>query len=260
MNSANTMSLKKKMIIALCAIVGVIAIVVTSVFTTIAYLSASSSVSNVFTVGGVEILMDETAVDSDGKAIPNEPRRDMNSYHLVPGATYLKDPIIHVQPNSEESYLFITVKNDISAIAARPGEVHENGNQKLTIAEQLKNNGWAKLAEVTAGTVYVYVGNKMPDSGTLPLTATMQDITLSANKDTITDYPLFKEFSVSSAVTTADIKQYGAAKITINAFAIQDVGLDTVVKAWNAVVDSYKSYLTIEYIQVPGVTDPDVQG
>lgn len=259
MNSANTMSLKKKMIIALCAIVGVIAIVVTSVFTTIAYLSASSSVSNVFTVGGVEILMDETAVESNGVAIPGAPRRDMNSYHLVPGATYIKDPIIHVQPNSEKSYLFITVKNDIAPLAA---------GGDTTIVKQLQKNGWAEFTKVQAGTVYVYVGaakaaelakaDTVNGIAVLPSNAVAGDVLFTEYADTVTHYPLFQSFSIRSDVTTADIKPYGAAKITINAFAIQDVGLTTVALAWEAIVANYGSYLNLAPVTPSGT--PDVQG
>ena len=248
------MSLKKKMIIALCAVVGVIAIVVTTVFTTVAYLSASSSVSNVFTVGGVEITMDETAVKPNGQPIPDADRRDMNSYHLVPGATYVKDPIIHVQPNSEASYLFITVKNDIAPLAAA-GDT--------TIAAQLKENGWAQFTQVQAGMVYVYVGvgdnSKMPESGILSYEeATKNDVVFSSNVNAITHYPLFESFTIRSDVTTADIKPYGAAKITINAFAIQDVGLNTVKAAWEAIVANYGSYLNLA--PVTPTNTPEVQG
>ena len=257
MTSANTMSLKKKMIIALCAVVGVIAIVVTTVFTTVAYLSASSSVSNVFTVGGVEITMDEAAVNPNGQYITNKDnRRDMNSYHLVPGATYIKDPVIHVQPNSERSYLFITVKNDIAPLAAAGA---------TTIAAQLTTKGWAQFTQVQAGTVYVYVGAAKAkqlagdnDVAILPSDAVAGDVLFTEYASTITDYPLFESFTIRSDVTTADIKPYGAAKITINAFAIQDVGLSTVALAWEAIVANYGSYLNL--VPVTPTDTPEVQG
>ena len=74
MNNANSsakfgMSLTKKLLVALCALAAVVTIVVTSVLATVAYLTSSAAVSNVFTVGNVSMTMTESKVGADGKKI-----------------------------------------------------------------------------------------------------------------------------------------------------------------------------------------------
>ena len=116
-----TLSFKKKAIIARCALVGVVAIVASSVLATVAYLTSSAAVSNVFTIGDVKMTMDESKVNSDGtlvNPVGSAKDADTNSYHLVPNKTYIKDPTIYIQPGSESSYLFIIARNDISSIEA----------------------------------------------------------------------------------------------------------------------------------------------
>ena len=77
--------MKKKLLIALCSILAVAAIVTGSVLGTIAYLTSSAAVSNVFTVGNIQIVMDETKVNPDGTIDTTTTKRvDTNTYHLVP--------------------------------------------------------------------------------------------------------------------------------------------------------------------------------
>ena len=58
--------MKKKLLTAMILTLAAVALVVATVFTTIAYLTASSAVSNTFTVGNVAITMFETKVDENG--------------------------------------------------------------------------------------------------------------------------------------------------------------------------------------------------
>ena len=241
-NAVKGMSLKKKALIVLCALVSVVVIVATSVLATVAYLTATAAVSNVFTVGNVSLTMDEAKVNPDGTYVSDATNRgDTNTYNLVPGATYIKDPVIHVAAGSQASYLFITIKNDIAALA---------DPEQPSIAKQLKDNGWAKLAHQDVGDIYVYVGtSKMTDDGNLALTATKEDVTFSS----VGDYKLFDTFTIDDS--HKDLSLYASAKITINAFAIQNTGLDNVAGAWNAIVSTYNTYLNIQPINVTPV-DP----
>ena len=84
-------------------------LVCVTVGATVAYLTSEKTVTNTFTVGKVAITMDETAVNTDGTALANTPRRTTNTYHLLPGKTYTKDPQIHVTAGSEDCYLFVKV-------------------------------------------------------------------------------------------------------------------------------------------------------
>ena len=224
-------SAKKKMIIVLCSLVAAVAIVVASVTATVAYLTSSAAVSNVFTIGNVGITMTESKVTTDGvKTDDGATQVDTNTYHLVPNKTYSKDPRITVNAGSEDSYLFVLVRNDIQSI---------EDPSKDTIAMQLAANGWAKYTKASTGWVYIYVGDKanVPD-GDVERTADTA-YTYAAGKETAVtqgEYYLFKEFSVAAK---ADVSTYGAAKITLTAVAIQKSGFDTLADAWAAVVETY---------------------
>ena len=110
-------------------------VIAMSVAGTVAYLTSQDSVTNTFTVGKVAITLDEAKVDANGAAVTPEERVKANSYKLIPGHAYTKDPIIHVDASSEKCWLFVKVENGISAI-----EDSEN-----TIAAQLADNGWSAV-------------------------------------------------------------------------------------------------------------------
>lgn len=101
----------KKKIISLCL---VIALALTAVGgATLAYFTDKDEVQNTFTVGKVDITLDEAKVDDDGKALTGEKaeRVDKNEYKpsMVPGHVFDKDPTIHVEAGSENSYIFLDV-------------------------------------------------------------------------------------------------------------------------------------------------------
>lgn len=104
---------------AFLTLFSMIFVVAASVFATVAYLTDSETVTNTFTVGNVNITLDEAdvnvrgeALDKDGNVtnVPEEiVRVKENTYHLIPGQTYRKDPMIKVVKGSEESYLRMLV-------------------------------------------------------------------------------------------------------------------------------------------------------
>ena len=79
---------------------------------TVAWLvSKPAAVVNTFTVGKLAITLDETDVDEWGVPVPGATERvKANTYNLMPGRVYTKDPIVHVQPNSEKSYVFVKLE------------------------------------------------------------------------------------------------------------------------------------------------------
>ena len=252
------MSAKKKLLIALCILVGVVAIVVSSVVATVAYLTSSAAVSNVFTIGNVGITMTESKVNTNGELVDNgQTQVDTNTYHLVPNKTYTKDPTITVTPGSEKSYLFVLVRNDIEAIECKDAThaTATDGNDALhnpTIAMQLAANGWAKYTKASTGWVYVYVG--FNEEGGVKTTSKV-DVSDAAKASGACDYKdkvitvntgkykLFDSFSIDEHANTST---YGAAKITLTAVAIQEAGFNEenapitgVDAAWAAVVETY---------------------
>ena len=255
------MKLGKKLLIALGAVVVVAAIVAASVMGTIAYFTASSSVSNTFTVGDVKLVLDESKVDTDGNIVADGGRVDANAYHLVPGSQYTKDPQVRIQKGSEDSYLFIIVRNDISTI-----EVGKDGAKSanyLTIDEQLELYGWHYYAASPTGAIYVYCGNKYGNTdfelpteadeiedaraGITARTTWKTATAVDASGENGATVDLFKYFYVDN--DHSELAIYSGAKVMITAVAIQatfgaEQGFEAGSKgavdlAWAAVVETY---------------------
>lgn len=252
--------MKKKLIIVLCSLVAAVTLVVVSVMGTVAYLTSSSAVSNVFTVGNVHIVMDESKVDENGVVVANGGRVDTNTYKLVPGKQYTKDPQIHVDGKSVDSYLFVIVRNDLEKLGPTTADDVSTGKVQtpyLTIAEQMKWYGWREYTTVATGKVYVYAGaaeGNAPQSGN-KLPEGVDAIREYRNNPTSTTalatlvkgnvtYNLFDYFYVNSDESSLDA--YGGAKITLSAIAIQTTNefgvagtAGAIDNAWAAVTQTY---------------------
>ena len=183
----------KKTLTVLLALVLVIAM---SVAGTMAYLTSSDEVVNTFTVGNVKITLDEADVDNstDGKD-----RDQANSYKLIPGHEYAKDPIVHVDANSENCWLFVQVDNQIAAI--------EDADK--SVASQMANNDWT-VVDAT-NNVYAY-----------------KDI-VSANANV----PVFTTFTVAGTVDNTTLATYNNKTIVVTAYAVQADGFATAALAWS---------------------------
>ena len=79
----------KALLVVACALL----LVAASVFGTMAYLTSTDTVTNTFTVGKVAIKLDEAKVNPDGSLVENADRVKANSYKLLPGHIYNKDPM-----------------------------------------------------------------------------------------------------------------------------------------------------------------------
>ena len=105
----------KALLLTLCAVL----LVAASVLGTMAYLTSTAKVENTFTIGKVEIKLDEAKVNADGIPEEGAARVTANSYKLMPGRTYTKDPTVTVKAGSEESYvrMKVTFNNAKESIA-----------------------------------------------------------------------------------------------------------------------------------------------
>ena len=127
--------LNKILLLILCATL----LITASVMGTLAYLTNTTApVTNTFTIGNVSISLDETDVDIYGVK-DSENRVVENTYKLIPGRVYLKDPTIHVNEDSEECWVFIKMSNGLGEAA-----IFEIGE------------GWKELAQAEDGVVYAY--------------------------------------------------------------------------------------------------------
>lgn len=203
---------KKIVALLLCAVL----LIGASVAGTLAFLTSKATVTNSFTVGKVVLGedgkagLDEAKVDEYGVAVTPAARVTENTYKLIPGHTYTKDPTVHVGANSEACWLFVKVENGIANIEAATA----TGEDPYTkIAEQVTTNGWTLVDGET--NIYYKEAAKTGDTGA--------------------DYIVFSNFRLA---TNADVSSYASAKITVTAYAIQKDGL-TVAEAWTALEEAY---------------------
>lgn len=187
----------KALLLTLCAV----ALVIGSLVGTLAYLTDSEAVTNTFTVGKVGIILDETDTDGSKTNVTTESRDRGNKYHLIPGQTYTKDPLITVNSDSDECWLFVKVENDIADI-----ESSDN-----TIAAQMTANGWTEID----ATNHIYAHKDVAKA-----------------KDTV---KVFESFKIDGdSVDGAKLDAYKEANITVTAYAVQKAGFDTAKAAWDA--------------------------
>lgn len=191
--------MKKKLLITLSVVACALLLVAGSIAGTIAYLTSNDTVTNTFTVGHVKITMDETDVDVYGKK-ETDTRVKGNTYKLLPGHSYIKDPVIHVTKGSEECWLFVKVVDQLSDIEASE-----------TVVEQLTANGWIELA----GVENVWYHAKVD----------------ARDVDADVDVEVFENFNVRNDAT---VSTYTGKTIVVTAYAIQADGFDTAEKAWTA--------------------------
>ena len=178
-----------------------------SVFGTLAYLKdATKVVTNTFTVGKVDIELDETNINDT--TTTDARTKNGNSYKRVPASTYQKDPVVHVQPQSEASYLFIYVKNEIAAY-------EETTDTSLpTIDQQIQQRNWTVLDATNFPGVYY------------------QAVPANTNTGVANDYPVFVQFSIAK---NADFTNFTSNEtVKIMAAAVQQQGL-TYTQAWSEV-------------------------
>lgn len=136
----------KKSVKALLLVACAIVLVVATVFTTLAYMtSQTGTIKNTFTVGNVAIELDEAKVDAvgnvtEGRVEATAGGEQSQSYKLIPGKSFVKDPTVTVLANSENSYVFVEVKKDTRLNALVTGleiDIYD--------AETNPNGIWAKL-------------------------------------------------------------------------------------------------------------------
>ena len=179
-------------------------LVTATIFGTMAYLTDKDEVTNTFTVGSVDISLDEAPVGADGKATTGD-RVQQNDYKLMPGHEYDKDPIVHFAAKSEASWLFIEVTNEIS-------ELESKAQDYKSIATQITDNGWTELENHT-GVYY-------------------KSVSANTSKTDAVDYHVFAGFTVDGGVTGDTLAGYNGKTVKVTAYAVQADGFTTASTAW----------------------------
>lgn len=217
-------NLKKALLAVCCAAL----LVCVSIGATVAYLtSRTETVVNTFTVGKVEIDLDEAKVNEDGDPIKADgttvtnpadaARVKANNYKLLPGHVYTKDPTVTVKANSEESYVRMKVTVTF-------------GNA-LTDAQLATD-----LDSIFTGYDAKWVRkNKVVSEDRTSITYEYRyNTTVSAGDADEKLAPLFTKVVVPTNWTNDDLAAFGGIKINIVAEAIQADSFANAEAAWTA--------------------------
>ena len=235
----------KALLLTLCAVL----LVAASVLGTMAYLTSTAKVENTFTVGKVEIKLDETDVTN-----PNGPRVKANSYKLMPGTTYTKDPTVTVLKGSEDSYvrMKVTFNNAAALMEMLPNadNLEDFTPDEIALIK--------KVAPILFLTNYTAVDSVwLPEYAMLGMEKTLADpnyFVYDAANDTVTYIfyypamvkakdvaaadlalePIFTEISLPEHVTGEQLNALNSFKITVVAEAIQAGSFANAGAAWAA--------------------------
>lgn len=231
----------KALLLTLCAVL----LIAASVLGTMAYLTSSAEVKNTFTIGKVEIKLDETDVTN-----PTGPRVTANSYKLMPGTTYTKDPTVTVKAGSEESYvrMKVTFNNAAALMEMLPSadNLEDFTPDEIALIKKIApilfltnytavDAGWLPEyamfgMEKTLADPNYFVYDAANDTVTYifyyptTVTATTADVTLPALFDTI---------KVPEHVTGEQLAELNNFKITVVAEAIQAGSFAGADDAWS---------------------------
>lgn len=206
----------KALLVVACALL----LVAASVFGTMAYLTSTDTVTNTFTVGKVAIKLDEAKVDADGKPVTPAERVKENSYKLLPGHTYNKDPMVTVLSGSESSYVKMTVTfskaNELDAIFA-PG-----GADLISIFNGYDASNW------------IAKGNTKDETANTRTYEFWYKEAVGAPSDDVALDALFDSITVPGTITGTQLATIADMTITVNAYAIQADGFADATAAWAA--------------------------
>ena len=206
----------KALLLTLCAAL----LVAASVLGTMAYLTDTETVTNTFTVGKVKIDLDEAKVNPDGSLVEGAARVKANSYKLLPGHTYNKDPMVTVLNGSEASYIKMTVT--FSEASALDAIFAPTGADLISIFNGYNSANWIykdNTKDATADTrTYEFWYKETVGAPTA-------DVALDA---------LFDSITVPGTITKEQLATIKGMTITVNAYAIQADGFANAEAAWVA--------------------------
>ena len=160
-------------------------------------VSKSDPVVNTFTYGDINIDLNET---DTGDGDNNE---NTNEYQMIPGSTLTKDPIVTVEDGSVDNWLFV--------------KLEKSSNYDDFMTYEIAD-GWTKLA----GEDNVYYREVSKSNSDQEFHVLKNDAV--SVKESVT-----KEMLNALDADSSDIKY---PTLTITAYSVQKMNIDTVTEAW----------------------------
>ena len=220
----------KKIWILLASVALILSI---TVMGTLAYLIDTDNVVNTFTVGNVHLKLDEAQVDAHGVADLTAGRVTENTYKLMPGGVYSKDPTVTVLAGSEEAYvrMVMTVHNHSAVQAIVDNDVHG-----LTDYTGLFD-GWDAAAWIYEG--YAVDATENTISFEFRYAVPVSGFDASGAETDVVLTPLFTSLVVPGTVNGEELAALIGAngelfEIEVEAHAIQTYSFASEDDAWSA--------------------------
>lgn len=209
---------KKILALSMCIALAAIAIVGAS----LAYFTDTKTATNTFTMGNVQIKLDETNVND-----PKGDRVTSNVYNVYPGAVVTKDPIVHnIGKNGAYIRATVNVSNWMNLVGAYYPDFKEtfpNDGYKaaLNLLVGELGEGWSVVG-VEAGDVFTI--------GQLDAKFILKyDGVLAAGDDTTA---MFQTVTIPAGIDNANAGSFDEVKVV--AQAIQADGFNTWEDAFTA--------------------------
>lgn len=235
----------------LLTMVAAMLLVVMSVAGTLAYLtSTSQEVKNTFSVGNVNIKLDEAKVTGDGTTLATPAERVLeNTYKLQPGLTYLKDPTVTVEKGSEACYvrMQVTITDYSKLQSAFPDAEYWDGN--VFLLEKLVDNTWDKATWMPQ---VDKLANVTKNDTSVTYEFWYKDTVAQNNADDTVLDDLFEKIKMPDDMTNTELSFLKDLKINVIAHAIQAEGFTNQAAAWAAWTDATKE--TAKPFATPEVT------
>lgn len=234
-------------------------------FGTIAYLTDRAGVVNKFTLGNVDIVVDETEVDDEGNPVPEEPDPDdpdpdpdykrteeENEYPLIPDSECVKDPTMTVKAGSEEAYvrMVVTITN--------AAEVEAIFNELKTLYPLTYPNGFVPGDFVTGcdNTKWVYVEDDKLGFNEITNTYTLEfryfEPVESTDAENVVLESLFETIRFPGELTNDHLTTLADFEVRADGHAIQTTGFATADEAWAA----YDAQMSVTPVAPGVVADP----
>lgn len=214
---------------SLALVLSLVLVITAIVLGTTAYITDTAGVLNTFTVGDVSIHVDESAVDENGDPIPGAQRVAGNSYHLIPGRSYTKDPRVTIEAGSESTYIrmlvTLTKARELQAVfAPLPVESYVTGwdSQQWRYVSSTEDE-----AANTLTLEFRYFRPGAADAHQA------QIITPTAQADTLLP-PLFTALTVPGQITGEQLASIADFQISVIGQAIQAGVFPSADEAWSA--------------------------
>lgn len=216
----------KKKILSICLVAVLAATAI--VGGTLAYFTDTDENNNVFTVGNVDISLDEAAVSREGDIWTADAQADRvkaNTYESIyPGVVLPKDPTVH-NDGSYDAYVRVKITVDFNKLAGMQAD-------KKLFNDATADGDLTNILNIDAENwTYVNYVINFPDRE-VTYTYTY-NTALAAGTDTTA---VFTEVSIPAALTNEDVKDYGLESFNLDivAEAIQTAGFADAAAAWAA--------------------------